>query len=110
MSNISVFSLLRQLSCQRDAARMRLSVDISCTQGAQQQTRRPPLLLSIDGTDRQTDARPLHRPCSAYNADSVNNVTLIHWPLVGVMLHLVLELELERGAHYQQERPQHFAA
>jgi len=33
--------------------------------GAQQQTRRPPLLLSIDGTDRRTDARPLHRPCSA---------------------------------------------
>jgi len=37
--------------------------------GAQQQTRRtPPLLLSIDGTDRQTDGRtdtrPVHRPCS----------------------------------------------
>jgi len=32
------------------------------------QTRRPPLLLPIDGTDRrsdrQTDARPFHRPCS----------------------------------------------
>jgi len=26
--------------------------------GAQQQTRRPPMLLSIDGTDRRTDGRP----------------------------------------------------
>jgi len=28
-----------------------------CLQGAQQQTRRPPLLLSIDGTYRRTDGR-----------------------------------------------------
>jgi len=27
----------------------------------QQQTRRPPLLLSIDGTDRQTDGQTLDR-------------------------------------------------
>jgi len=33
-----------------------LSVDISCPRGAQQQTRRTPLLLSIDGTDRRMDA------------------------------------------------------
>jgi len=33
--------------------------------GAQQQIRRPPLLLSIDGTDGQTDTRPLHRRCFA---------------------------------------------
>jgi len=32
-----------------------LSIDIFCAQGAQQQTRRPPPLLSIDGTDRQTN-------------------------------------------------------
>jgi len=48
--------------------RRQLSIDISCPQDAQQQTRRPPLLLPIDGTDRrsdrQTDARPFHRPCS----------------------------------------------
>ena len=37
-----------------------LSIDISCRWGAQQQTRRRPLLLSIDGTDRLTDARPFH--------------------------------------------------
>ena len=32
-----------------------LSIDISCLYGAQQQTRRTPLLLLIDGTDRRTD-------------------------------------------------------
>jgi len=53
--------------------RPQLSIDMSYPQGAQQQTRRPPLLLSIDGTDRRTD-RPLHRPCCAYYAGSVNNV------------------------------------
>ena len=51
--------------------------------GTQQQTHRPPLLLSIDGTDRQTDgrtdARSLHRPCCAYYESSVgNNYTLIN--------------------------------
>ena len=47
---------------------------------AQQQTSRTPLLLSIAGTDRQTDGqtdtRPLHRPCYAYYAASVNNTGL----------------------------------
>ena len=38
-----------------------------------QQTRRTPLLLSIDGTDRQTDVRPLHRPCCGYYTGSVYN-------------------------------------
>ena len=33
--------------------------------GAQQQTSRTPLLLSIDGTDGRTDTGPIHRPCSA---------------------------------------------
>ena len=32
-----------------------------CEQGAQQQTRRPPLLLTIDETDRRTDGRTLDR-------------------------------------------------
>jgi len=35
---------------------------ISCPHGAQQQTRRTPLLRWNDGTDRRTDARPFHRP------------------------------------------------
>jgi len=43
---------------------------------AQKQIRRPPLLLSIDGTDiwkvGWTDTRPLHRPCSAYHAGTIN--------------------------------------
>jgi len=39
--------------------RPQLSIDISCPQGAQQQTRRPPLLLSIDRrTDGRTDGHP----------------------------------------------------
>ena len=37
------------------AARPQLFIDVSCRQGAQQQTRRPPLLLSIDGTDKRTE-------------------------------------------------------
>jgi len=72
------------LGCQRDTAhiccrtqccgavaagRPPLSIDIPCPHGAQQQTRRTPLLLSIDGTDRRTDertdARPICRPCCA---------------------------------------------
>ena len=42
-------------------------------QGAQQQTSRKPLLLSINGTetDGQTDTRPLHRPSSVYYAARV---------------------------------------
>lgn len=48
-------------------------------QGAQQQNRRPQLLLPINGTDRRlegrTDVRTLHRPCSACDADSVNSST-----------------------------------
>jgi len=53
-----------------------LSIDISSLRplGAQQQTHRTPLLRSIDRWDRQTDgrtdARPFHRPCSAYYACS----------------------------------------
>jgi len=35
---------------RRHARRPQLSIDIFCPQGAQQQTRLPPLPLSIDGT------------------------------------------------------------
>jgi len=69
-------------STQHDDVRMLLSAgaryrSISPSGVAlQQQTRRPPLLLSIDSRERdgRTDARPLHRSCSAYYADSVKNV------------------------------------
>ena len=68
-------SLLRQLSTRRyrhlllsagacstaPAARQQLSIDIFCPHGAQQQTRRPLLLLQIDGTDHQTDRRTSDR-------------------------------------------------
>ena len=39
------------------AARRPRSIAISCPEGAQQQTRRQPTLLSVDGTDRRTDGR-----------------------------------------------------
>jgi len=48
-------------------------IDISCPYCTQQQTRRTPLLRSIDGTEsRPTFARPFHRPSSAYYAGSIN--------------------------------------
>ena len=58
---------LSAFAAERRAAA--LLIDISCPHGARQQTRRTPLLLLIDGTDRQTDrqtdgrtdARPFHR-------------------------------------------------
>jgi len=70
--------LLHSRTCRWCTRRQRLSIDICCPQGAQQQTRQPPLqLLSNDGTDGRTDgltdARSLHRPCSAYCSGSVNN-------------------------------------
>jgi len=40
------------------AQRPPLSIDISCPHGAQQQTRRTPLLWSNDGTDGQMDGHP----------------------------------------------------
>jgi len=47
--------------------------------GAQLQTRRTPQLLSIDGTDGQTDGRTTvsYRPCPAYSAPAVsaNNIS-----------------------------------
>ena len=43
------------------APRYSLQIDIFCQRGAQQQTRRTPLLLSIDGTDGRTDGRTLGR-------------------------------------------------
>jgi len=48
----------RRASSAAPAARPQLSINISCTyQGAKQQTRRLPSLLSIDETDGQTDGR-----------------------------------------------------
>jgi len=44
-------AVLRRLAARRPP----LSIDISVLYGAQQQTRRTPLLLLNDETDRQTD-------------------------------------------------------
>jgi len=60
------------------AARLQLSIDISCPQAAQQQTRWPLLLLSTDVTDRQTDTRSLQRHCSAYYAGGVRSLDGFH--------------------------------
>jgi len=68
-SNKSVFRLFHHLwmwhcphlllstgaCCTAPATCPLLSTYISCPQGAQQKTRRPLLLLVIDGTDRRTD-------------------------------------------------------
>ena len=63
------------------AQRSPLSIDISSPHGAQQQTRRTPLLRSNDGRHGRTKTRPLHRPCSAFCAGSANNVGAGPWPL-----------------------------
>jgi len=60
-------------------ARSYRSISIACA-SAQQQISGASLLLSIHGqteaqTDGWTDTQPLHRPCSAYHAGSVNNYT-----------------------------------
>jgi len=39
-------------SSAEPAVQLQLLIDICCPQGAQQQTRRPPLLMSINETDR----------------------------------------------------------
>ena len=55
---------------------------IYCPQGAQQQTHRTPLLLSIDGTDsyRRTLDRPLHRPCSQWCIGGYTRVYAVYQP------------------------------
>jgi len=76
------------VGCQRDTARVccsapapatrrtcctALSIDISCSQGAQQQTHCTPCCCRWTGqTDGRTDAGPFHRLCCAYYLGSVN--------------------------------------
>jgi len=68
---LPAFAAERRRACSTAySARPQLSIDITCPQGAQQQTRWQPLMLSIDGTDRRTDAQPLHRLLS-YNRRSM---------------------------------------
>jgi len=52
---LPAYAAERGACCMARAARHRqASIDITCPQGTQQQTRRTSLLLSIDGTDRRT--------------------------------------------------------
>ena len=75
------------------AAHPQLSVDISCPRSAQQQTRRTPLLLSIDGTE--TDGRTIDRSIdpaprtmrAASKTDYRPDMELGHW-VTGSMGHL----------------------
>jgi len=53
------------------AERQQLSIDTFCQQGPQQQTRRPPLLLSIDGTDGRTPDRYVDLPAHTVSTASV---------------------------------------
>jgi len=50
--------LLSAVLRPRAAALLLLGIDISCPHGAQERTRRTPLLRSIDGTDGRTDGHP----------------------------------------------------
>jgi len=65
---LPAFAAERRRACSTaPSVRLQLLIDISYPQGAQQQTRRPPLLLLIDGTDRRTDKREIvKKPCSSY--------------------------------------------
>ena len=73
--------LLRRCRCLAPSARQ-LSIDVSCSSGAQQQTGRTLLQRSIYGTDRQTDRRtdtgPFHRPCFVDYAGSGNKLSNRH--------------------------------
>ena len=77
---------------------------ISCPRGAQQQTRRRPLLRSIDGTDRQTDgqtnarlfhrSRSMHRLCTCGHwAVSINTHSVLQKPntMTRVSLDIILQ-------------------
>jgi len=84
--NKSVLSLLRRRSTRHyphlllsagawyTAPAAAYLIDISCPQGAQQQIRRPRLLLSIDGTDGRTLNSYNIVPAPAYIASSVSIV------------------------------------
>jgi len=56
---LSAFAAERRRRSTLPAAHLQLSIDISCPLGAQQQTRRPSLLLSIDGTESYIDRAPI---------------------------------------------------
>jgi len=70
---LSAFAAESRRLLQVPTVHLQLSLNISCPQGAQQQTDWLPLLLSIDGTERQTNTQQLHSPCSTCYTGSANN-------------------------------------
>jgi len=74
---LSAFAAERRAAAPLLLSAGQQSIDISCPPGAQQQTRRTPLLWSNDGTDRRTGTRASHRPCFAYYAGSGNTAASV---------------------------------
>jgi len=66
------------------AGRPALSIDIFCTYGAQQQTRRTPLLRFTDVTDGRTDTGSFYRPCSAYYAQCQKVSPVVKSPMLSL--------------------------
>jgi len=59
-----------------------LAIYVCCRRRRSAANQPAALLLSIDGTDRQTDGltpRPLHRPCWAYYAAAVSKLLCCGW-------------------------------
>jgi len=73
--NLAVNMTLPAFAAERRAAAPLLLGDIFCPHGAQQQTRRTPLLRPNDGTDGRTPDR--YRPCFAYYAGNAKNTEFI---------------------------------
>jgi len=78
--NKPVLSLVPRLSTRRCphlllsacAAFRSLSIDICCPRSA---ANPPHTAAAVDRRDGRTDTRPLHRPCSAYRAESARSDT-----------------------------------
>jgi len=74
---LPAFAAVRRAAAQLLLSAVQQSIGISCPPGAQQQTRTSRVRLASDGTDRrtdrQTDIRSFHRPCSAYSAGSAKH-------------------------------------
>jgi len=84
----------RRLQHGARSAPAAIDVDISCRQGPRQQTRRPPLLLSIDVTGRRTDRRtpnryidPVPHTMRAASIMTVVAQSVEHWTAVVPLTH-----------------------
>jgi len=79
---LSAFAAERRSAAPLTLSAGQQSIDIFCSPAAQQQTRSSGVRRANNGTDGhingQTDARPLHRLCSAYYVGSANKVLEQH--------------------------------